>query len=135
MPRTESPVYVITDAAAPPRTALPIRPAVPLSVRLSVRAAAVMAVLALLHVAVPVYGCGWWLYGVALVWVVWPVLRPVRRIAGHVLGAADALIAAALGTRRLAYLAVLLRQAVRDPHTPAPAPAREASCPRKENRP
>ncbi|MGW4640783.1 hypothetical protein ACWEN6_19775 [Sphaerisporangium sp. NPDC004334] len=130
MTRTESPVYVITDAAAS-RTALPARPAIPLSVRLTVRAASALAVLALLHLIVPVYGCRWWLYGAALMWIAWPLLRPVRQIAGHVLGAADALIAAALGTRRLAYLTVLLRQAVRDPR----APARDASCPRKESCP
>ncbi|MEU6997200.1 hypothetical protein [Nonomuraea sp. NPDC046570] len=114
-PRT---VYVITDAA--PRTACPgsvhARPVRRVSVL--VRAVVAVAALLLVYGLIPdVYGCRWWLYGAVLGWLTWPRLARMRAFAGLVLGALDALVAAMLGTRRLVYLAALLRQAVRETRT------------------
>ncbi|MGN9786615.1 hypothetical protein ACTMTF_34700 [Nonomuraea sp. ZG12] len=119
-------VYVITDA--PHRTdtpgpvhARPVR-------RAGVLARAVVAVAALLLVSglIPdVYGCRWWLYGAVLGWLVWPSLARIRAFAALLFGALDALLAAMLGTRRLVYLAALLRQAVRDTRT-SPRPGDDA---------
>ncbi|MEU4225996.1 hypothetical protein AB0F17_17005 [Nonomuraea sp. NPDC026600] len=116
-PRT---VYVVTDA--PPRTAhtAPSTPAP--YVRLAwARACRAVAALLLVYALIPdAYGCRWWLYGAVLGWLVQPCLARLGAFAGLLFGAADALVTAMLGTRRLVYLAALLRQAVHETRTPRP---------------
>lgn len=117
-------VYVITDAA-PPRTAPAPDPADPDAVRrvrrrwrITVAAALTLSAYVLLPDPY-----GWWLAGAALGWLVWPWpprLRRLRHLAAVLLGAADALVSAALGTRRLAYIATLLRQAVAETRRSSP---------------
>ncbi|MEO3799970.1 hypothetical protein [Nonomuraea sp. B1E8] len=113
-------VYVITDA--PPRTAAAgsgrARPVGPAGV-LARTAVAVAALLLVSGLIPDVYGLRWWLYGAVLGWLVWPWLARMRAFAALLFGALDALLAAVLGTRRLVYLAALLRQAVRETRTSA----------------
>ncbi|GAA0949177.1 hypothetical protein [Nonomuraea longicatena] len=128
-------VYAITDA--PARTA-PSHPHPParMRVRLAGRALIAVAVLLVLRLILPdgAYGGLRWLAVPALAgWTLWPVLTGVRRVLTLLLGAADALIAAALGTRRLVYLAALLRHIAAQAQTIRPArPARPTDAPSTE---
>lgn len=113
-------VYVITDA--PPRTACPdpthTRPVRRFGVLM--RTVVAVAALLLVYGLIPeAYGCRWWLSGAVLGWLVWPRLTRIRASAALLFGALDALLAAMLGTRRLVYLAALLRQAIRETRSSA----------------
>ncbi|MER6508268.1 hypothetical protein ABT158_15715 [Nonomuraea sp. NPDC001636] len=118
-PRT---VYEITDAS-PPRTP----PAIPAAWYARLLRRAIVAVAALMLAGLLLGGAfttwRWLVVPMLLAWVAWPWLRPalhrVATVALLILGALDALIAAILGTRRLVYLAGLLRQAVRESRTAA----------------
>jgi hypothetical protein len=115
-------VYVITDAApgasSSTHTVRPGADAPPLPVRLCRRLVLAMVGLFALTALVWPYACPWWAYALTMAWVLWPLARPARRAVAVTLIAADALVTAAIGTRRLVYLAALLRRAARESRTP-----------------
>ncbi|WP_157249705.1 hypothetical protein [Nonomuraea typhae] len=136
MTDTEPPVYVITDAP-PPRALAASTSMFARGVRLAGRAlVAVFALVVARWLLTAEAFDGWrWLIGAALLaWLCRPWLAGAWRVAGLVFGAADALISAWLGTRRLGYVAALLRAATRTPPTPKPNPDLAPDSPAERRR-